>query len=283
MPRPVRWLHVPKSGSTFINVLARYACPSLASSGVAFVISMEFEQWRLQNNGTACKGLLPPWLGHTPVRAQDRAPQRAHTLVAVFRAPSQRLISGFHHTEGGVANSMIAPGMPPGQRAAMQRAAAGSPARYSRWPGIAGCATKMLLGWQCASQHRLSSADTERAVHALEQFAFIGLLEHWTTSVCVFHALLWNASRPAPAELALAHVGSHRLAASGASRDAARLGRFRYNESVLHGFVDVHDERVYSAAKKRFWADARRTQCEPPRAAGGARSSRSSSGRQLPY
>lgn len=259
--RSVRWLHIPKAGSAFINVLARYACPSLVGSNVSFAMAFNFSHWWPEHSESHhCQGLQMPWAGHVPVRPQERAPGQ-RMLVGVFRAPAQRLISGFHHTEHGQLDSMIAPGMPNQQRAAMQQAAAGDPGKYARWPGIASCATKMLLGSQCASQRRVDAVDVERAVRALESFAFVGLLEHWAASVCVFHALLMSGTPPDATELAVTHAGQQRVAAA-AARATGRTDSFRYDEGVLRGFVDVHDERVYAAARTRFWADARRTRCD---------------------
>ena len=142
----------------------------------------------------------------------------------------------------------------------MQSAATGDPARYARWPGVSGCATKMLLGWQCASQHQLTSADSRRALATLGSFAFVGLLEYWAQSVCIFHALFLGASPPDAAELAVTHAGIRRIAAAGGA--GRQVARFRYDEHQLHGFVDAHDEAVYRAAKARFRADAKRTDCE---------------------
>lgn len=276
--RRVRWFHIPKAGSALINVIARYACPALVGSNITFETANNFSVWwqkhtHPESQRAICPRLVPPWVGHTPIRAHE---VRGHiALAGMFRAPAQRLISGFHHTEYNVADSMIAPGMAPDQRKMMQRGARGDPGKYARWPGIAGCATKMLLGWQCASAHRLSAADTEHAIHVLSRFAFVGLIEQWAASVCIFHALMSRGSAIVREELTLTHAGAKRTAA-GAGGSGSSLGpanTFRYDESALRGFVDVHDERVYAVARRRFWADARRTQCDVHAAGPGARNS----------
>ena len=193
---------------------------------------------------------------------------------------------------------MIAPGMPPERRASLRRQARGSPATYARWPGIAGCATKMLIGRPCASDSKkLHPADASRAAGVLrERFAFVGLLEHWNASVCVFHALMMRGSQPDVAELQVTHAtplihaspprrgggdafgssdGSSaskpRQGAPSSSRGASSGGHVasasgvgaagRYDVHALHGFVDALDEVVYAAARERFWQDARRTGC----------------------
>ena len=191
-------------------------------------------------------------------------------LVGMFRRPAQRLLSGFHHREDGRAQMMIAPGATPAVRIAMRRACRGDPGAYARWPGIAGCAAKMLNGWQCASERTLRATDVSRALRVLrDNFAFVGLLEHWATSVCVFHSLLRGGAPIDAAELALTHPGPQRQRRSSSSSlpphaDAdggGDAGSFVYDERALRGFVDAADERVYAAASERFWADARRTGC----------------------
>ena len=262
----LRWLHVPKSGSAFINVVSRFGCPVLRGTNHTFDIALNFTQWLQQDpqRRQGCTGLLAPWGAHVPVQRHEMRSGSARVLVGVFRRPAQRLISGFHHREGGRADAMIAPGMPAGERAAMRRSASHDPGMYVRWPGIAGCATKMLLGSDCASKLVLHAEDAARAVSVLrEHFAFVGLTERWALSVCVFHALLMRGVPVDAAELALTHAGAKRptaLLGGRSGRSAAPAG-FEYDEAVLQGFVDVHDERVYAAARARFWSDVRRTGC----------------------
>ena len=263
-PRAIRWLHVPKAGSAFINVIARHGCHDTSVPLPTFEVALNFSQWRAAHPEVRCADLLPPWAGHVPARKHE---QGARLLVGTFRQPSQRLLSGFHHREGGENDSMIAPGMAPATRAAMRSACRGDPGAYARWPGIAGCATKMLNGWPCASERALRASDVARAVHVVkEHFAFVGLLEHWATSVCVFHALLRKSAPIDAAELALTHPGPRRPPPRPSRRDASRPTSAHsaltpYDERALRGFVDAADERLYAAASARFWADAQRTGC----------------------
>ena len=137
----------------------------------------------------------------------------------------------------------------------MRHEVAGFPDKYARWPGIAGCATKMLTGRACASTIRVTSADVVRALRTLHSFAMVGLTEQWHVSVCVFHALLMNRSIPDMQELRITHAGHYATTTS--APEVLRV----YDESLLKGFKDVNDEHVYDAATTRFWADARKTGC----------------------
>lgn len=133
------------------------------------------------------------------------------------------------------------------------KTAAPTIAAFARFPGIAGCAAKMLAGHQCASQVDL--ADGRVLATALTRlrsgaFAFIGVREEWEASICLLHASLPGHTRPLLAEFrSLGHsVNSHRaiewLPPSAADGE--------YNESVLDGFVDEVDEAVYAEASRLF-------------------------------
>lgn len=255
-PTALRWLHVPKTGSSFINVLARFACPS-ARWNTSFVMALDFDIWvrgrNLAGDSTPCLLLRPPWLAHAPVRTDEirlsSGPAPARSLVALFRRPLQRLLSGFHHSEHGAEDTMIAPGMPPATRLAMQRACLGSPAKYVRWPSIAGCATKMVLGFPCASDRlQPTLADAQRAAARLdEHFAFVGLTERWASSICLFHHLKAPQLQLVDVEITLSHAGHARPRNSSG-----------YNESSVEGFVDEADEFLYRSAEARFYNDLRR-------------------------
>ena len=148
-------------------------------------------------------------------------------------------------------------GLPPSARSRLKRTAP-TIAKFARFPGIAGCATKMLAGHQCAENVNLSDGRVlARALTRLRSgaFAFIGLSDEWDRSICLLHRSLPGNTVPLRAEFRhLGHsVNSHRdipwmppSAADGS-----------YNESVLEGFVDEHDEAVYREASALFWARER--------------------------
>ncbi|KAL1499168.1 hypothetical protein AB1Y20_013679 [Prymnesium parvum] len=261
---PVRWLHVPKTGSSFINAVARYGCAELRPTNLSFGMPHEFTAWHAatsrQRRRRACERLEPPWAGHAPLAAAEAA-RHGLRVVAMFRRPAQRLLSGFYHADGVSAalqaKTMIAPGMPAGEREEMRRAVGGDAARYARWPGIASCATKMLIGRACASRYVPTDADVRSARWIVRRrLAVVGLVEHWASSICVFHRLLLSRVPIHHSELANTHAGPERVA-------RARLNKTDYDEGLLRGFVDVHDEAVYATARDRLYEDMRRTGCGP--------------------
>ena len=59
-PTAIRWLHVPKAGSAFINVAARFGCRDVEPAALpAFEVALNFTRWRESNPHVRCPGLLP--------------------------------------------------------------------------------------------------------------------------------------------------------------------------------------------------------------------------------
>ena len=204
---------------------------------------------RRARSGARCDGrLLLPFAGHEPVSARDLS---RGGLVAFFRRPAQRLISAY-------LDNRHAWGLRASERSSL-RTAAPTIAAFARYPGIAGCATKMLAGFDCAANVSLRDGTVlQRALTRLRSnaFAFIGIVEEWEASVCLLHRTLPGYSQPLIA--AFRHLG-HSV---NSHRDipwlppSARDGE--YNESVLEGFVDAADERVYQEARRLFTAGRER-------------------------
>lgn len=247
----LRWLHFPKCGSTLAISILAYACPEqvpawhaagMALRGGRVDVRMAHAlRARSAARGVRCGGRLRlPFDGHRPVSLRDKS-----GLVAMFRRPAQRLISAY-------LDNYHAWGLPREHRMHL-KARAPTIAAFARYPGIAGCMTKMLAGHQCAEPVDLTDGRILRAALAVLQssrFAFIGLAEEWSASICLLHRMLPGLSQPILAEFRhLGHsVNSHRdidwlpnAAADG-----------EYNESVLAGFVDEADEQVYAEAARIF-------------------------------
>lgn len=248
--RPIRWLHFPKCGSTLGISILSYACtdtiPSWHTVGMALrggridVRMAHAIGARHKTRGSRCGGrLLLPLEGHRPVSPHDTG------LVAMFRKPSQRLISAF-------LDNYHAYGLARRERAAL-KARAPTISHFVRYPGIAGCVTKMLAGYNCAANVEMADGSVlRRALSVLRspRFAFVGLVEEWGASICLLHRMLPGHTAPMVAEFRhLGHsINSHRGIAWLPESDTDGV----YNESILGGFVDEADERVYDEAARIF-------------------------------
>ena len=255
----LRWLHVPKTGSTFQNTVFHWACPGLPADagygpGARAVNFARLYDAKKRLNATVCDRLIDATLpGHPP--ATEDALDRT---VAMFRRPAQRLLSA--HRDRRHADGFQDKDKAPNWR---ELDALG----YARHPGIAGCATRMLLGAKCAHVHthrsdhprvqtafaRAMKADlpVARAKMAVRRLAFVGLQERWAESVCLFHAMLGGA--PHKVEFAVAHTARRR----GPFDQGRPLEPMVYDEGRLGGFVDAADEAVYAEAARVFAANLR--------------------------
>ena len=174
--RPIRWLHFPKCSSTLGISILSYACtdtiPSWHTVGMALrggridVRMAHAIGARHKTRGSRCGGrLLLPLEGHRPVSPHDTG------LVAMFRKPSQRLISAF-------LDNYHAYGLARRERAAL-KARAPTISHFVRYPGIAGCVTKMLAGSTArpTSRWRMTRCSVARcpcyARHALRSSALL--------------------------------------------------------------------------------------------------------------
>jgi len=175
---------------------------------------------------------------HRPVSIQQIQGQELH-VAAMFRQPSQRIISA-------KADGLHANGLSPADYAELRgKCEHESTECFARYPGIAGCMTRMLTGKLCAedSKDRTAPFDGGRALvdgakKVVGELAFVGLTERWNESVCLFHRMFGGSINPA--EFMNFHH-NHR-----------HDGAHPYEEDRLNGFRDEADEEVYAAAQGRF-------------------------------
>ena len=116
------------------------------------------------------------------------------------------------------------------------------PSLAAAWPGLRGCATRLLTGRPCnAASAALGPDDAALAIARLRRdFAFVGLTEHFDVSVCLFGAMF-----------------------GGAFSEANMLQNYRpsahtaHLERLLPDYVDEHDDAVYAEAERLFAAQLR--------------------------
>merc|ERR1719356_1744583 len=82
---------------------------------------------------------------------------------------------------------------------------------------------------------------TDLAIKRLDGFKFVGLVEHWALSMCLFHTKLGGTCT----ELDFANM---------------RPGRRPMEETPnpYSQMLDQDDERVYEAVSEKFWADVKK-------------------------
>ena len=217
----MRWLHIPKTGSTFGNLVYRYACnisanvrmPSMTEcsllpashpwksgrhSGICSPKVYALE-WALPLQcpiETCCHHLQSPFVQHKPVDIEKDSGK----LVAMFRDPSARLqstldmmsfqreqgLNDFHFMQKiGASNSCM-------QRLQMISSHNATVEEFAQVGATCAraCQTKMVLGHECAADVALSNSDGIKACNLVNNsnvFLFVGVTERWHDAVKHFH------------------------------------------------------------------------------------------------
>lgn len=110
---------------------------------------------------------------------------------------------------------------------------------------LSGCVTKMLIGFRCGdSSHHLTDADVKWSIKVLHTgFVFVGILEEWPLSVCLFHAMFGGHCHKR--EFENLHPGSV----------SNTYSFYRANISDFNNWADPFDGAVYEAARSIFFAN----------------------------
>lgn len=258
--RFVRWLHVPKTGTSFINTLLRWGCSDIPHD--AFVVPrsekpadlrFKLEQtmtwdWLFANSSGRtwlrrhCSNRLTTF---RPISKSTSYSLYVHKAVqpweiphtaAFFRLPLQRIYSNYLHLSSHY-NESHTPDL--------------SLATFLKRTEFHSQQSKMLLGIHYRSPQVMSLADIERAKAIVrDQLLFIGLTEEFRLSVRLFHAMFGGVPHLAQFENIRPGIGRHRT-------QLGRSSAFRYDEDIFRGWRDAADEMLYAAAVRRFWSDIR--------------------------
>ena len=196
--------------------------------------------------GTSAREGGEMWRVPPPVRAAAaRARHRATTRPDGARRRGVLLLQdGRRHAPAASGCATTRPTRAEARSAARAPHAvlAGSPnplKTYADLPGISGCQTKMVLGFECARDLAITEAARAEAVRRLrEDFAFVGLQEQWESSV----ELLWRmfgvpgAPRPGVDTATDTHYRQGSYNRTQARRDLAR-------------YSDPDDETIFEEAR----------------------------------
>jgi hypothetical protein len=252
--RRIAWLHIPKTGSSFANSIARYLRPDFPEDALV----PDCRKDKCEHTDNPSEGnvefqyLYPTstwfpdcvWLkdGHGPNNLDWFAHHQLHksfwlewqgSFVGIFREPAQRAISSWNDF------------------AQVAEQGLGKVLNQEQWARhIEGTATKMLAGQEFPIEvqfyHRNESLvvpDVEMAISRLSGFLFVGVMKHWGLSMCLFHTI--TASTCSRQEM------------SNSRKNGNRGVEEEWSVSELNGYVDPYDNKLYQAVTDRFWKDVR--------------------------
>ena len=199
-----RWLHPPKTSSTFCLSL-QHVC-----NETRFVEHAQVSTHTILQFG--CVVMKPEGSHdgnrhHDPINTHDMEKGLIKNFVTVLREPTSRIISSFcdnMHLEGlntsirkdlmnqmdfnyhfGSNNKIRNDGWP-GRWGKIEKKCVSNFYIYARFPPCYGCYTKMLNGYDCMSNITITQNMVENAIILLKQFLFVGLTEDYELSVKIF-------------------------------------------------------------------------------------------------
>lgn len=247
--RPLQWMHVPKSGSSFMNALKYLPgmCPFMPP-GVLSATGPQgsFTYWYLAD---LCPGSFSEtgrlyYSDHSGLgplyNLSDIAPPlslKGHGVV-MLRQPEQRIISAYLYHQHSWPTWYF------GRRAANLTEFAHV---------VSGCAVRMLtrggeashLGHgPCGSPLPATGAEVTLAKERLrEGFAFVGITDEWDMSICLLHAVFGGSCLAS--DFDVMNPGTNH------SSDP-------YDTSELMGYTDAADGALYEEALTIFSEEMQR-------------------------
>lgn len=186
----IRWIHVPKTGTTFANTVLRSACDSLPDYAAMRAVAG-------QNLRHAPHGMIVPYFSSCFPRAvracrldggfkfveghhviQSFNPNSV-AYVTMLREPFSRLVSSYHDNFHDC-----------------KRCRGMSLLDYARSEETWGIYARYFVG-----NVKDAAEAVKRTKWRLAQFAFVGIVEQWSRSVCLYHSAIGGKAMPISAEI----------------------------------------------------------------------------------
>lgn len=252
--KKIRWLHIPKTGTSFANTVWHYGCPDIPHNASVGDYNTHFEGEL--NKAYPMKKNCPYLVDHTPATHKpigEKEWEENHgSFVSVFREPTSRIESAFNYNKHCIQdcnpenNDMWECGKIRDHRRADGAAcksvkSAKCLTQYALAEPAQGCQTKMVYGIPCTGAMTMDPVKRKLAAQRVTNgFAFVGLVEEWDLSLCLFHRVL--GGRPLAVESDHVREGSSSKGGSCSAQVESQLGEQK----------DPVDTLVYKAAKEKF-------------------------------
>eukprot|EP00416_Gambierdiscus_australes_P027634 CAMPEP_0171080820 /NCGR_PEP_ID=MMETSP0766_2-20121228/16107_1 /TAXON_ID=439317 /ORGANISM="Gambierdiscus australes, Strain CAWD 149" /LENGTH=300 /DNA_ID=CAMNT_0011538091 /DNA_START=27 /DNA_END=927 /DNA_ORIENTATION=+ len=244
--KPLKWLHVSKTGTSWFNVLIHTPglCPLLPAgvvldqsqfcldcgeNGLGLVADFQ-KQYPI---ASVCPGSFdsPEEFGHHFPLGNQRAVHDWHG-VTILRRPESRIVSGYNYLK--LDWPEFAPRPCEGiddYKTVVQGCYVRSLTRDGLEPLHNRCHLDMSL------QGNVRPDEVEEAKRRLDRFAFVGILEEWNLSVCLWHVMFGGLCYGSDFEKVRPGSGS---------------------PVDLKGFLDEADDEVYEHGQQIFERNKRR-------------------------
>lgn len=258
---PVRWLHVPKTSTSFLITIMRRYCDvgvdfSFGSCVTASLVMSYFENLvrlycrdSLYVPAESMPGggrSMEPIVDHSPLYARD-----VPHAYGLFRTPTARMVSHYQYfvnrsNEYSPKSSLK---VFPTERDFL----ASAPDQ--------GCQTKMLLGHYCNHPMSLNASHVNKAQSVLNAMRFVGISDYFDLSVELFHATFGGQDHPSehsnnrPGRVNKAAWKAKAAAmADGTQEMEYEVVQWNAGRNATYPVDDV-EEQVFGLAVERFRAD----------------------------
>mmetsp|Transcript_64945 Transcript_64945/g.132106 ORF Transcript_64945/g.132106 Transcript_64945/m.132106 type:complete len:327 (+) Transcript_64945:90-1070(+) len=240
---PIEWVHVPKSGTSFLNTLLRIKghCQNLPESGLTFEMQKTLDKEFPPEWNCDASFLDTDRLWHTAIDIVPGFNEGKGRFMIMMRQPEQRILSEFNHfcqikQNADCVNQSV-------EEFVLKRS---------------GAVTKMLTGHFSHTVTKVSAPptraqQTEATIRLQTGFSFVGITDQWDLSICLFsfmfkqtcHSSQFLNTRPTKGDT---------------STD--------YDTSVLNGWRDPYDSELFDIAMVTFEANCKKyniseSSCEP--------------------
>lgn len=236
--KPLYWVHVPKCGSSFANVLGHTSgiCPNTPADLVLERLNETTAGIRAALTSEAnCPGAFHPrgnaygdgrGQEHWGIADLSEEEFKGHGII-MLRQPEQRLMSGWNHFQHSYPHGRAPP-----------------PKTFVDYARVMnGCAVRMLTRtgqMVCGDPRPPSEEEVALAKMRLRRdFAFVGLTDSWDLSVCLFRAMFGG------------ECGDYDM-------ENVRPGKGRpkspapYEAKAFKGFRDRYDAELWQEAQQIF-------------------------------
>lgn len=239
----IAWFHPPKTATSFATTITHYANSSLPASEGSQLLSLWQPFWSKYPKEVWFKdGIWTESCDHAKV-TEGVYHEFEGRFAGLFREPTNRIVSAFFDKGGGdrTGNSQHGNINQYAARAegtiAMQLAGQEVGEKWLYWPHAHHCGGK-------AGEGGKQKPNIDLALHRLQKgFMFVGLVEEFDLSVCLFHAMFGGECLPLEFQN-MRPTGYH-----DASKEAVlkKLGEFS----------DAVDGQLYKAAQEIFWGNVK--------------------------
>lgn len=254
LPRPesvegdIRWVHVPKCGTSFFQTLLRFSCPRLPEKTNNQMLMTWLNPDRNATEicplycpggqGKQCWDDLPKHeIGKGCVADAWQGRGCLRQFTSCTDVPKHYFHRAWNPSQGGCDAEMPAAFMfirDPKSRVIS--------AHYHDHPDAnmtdyVGCQTRMLIGKACYAKYTPTQEDVQKAIKVLrEDMRFVGITDDWSSSILLFHAMF--GTTPALAEFGNMRNGKY------------DLQEFMKADEELANWHDPYDGPVFAAAQE---------------------------------